>query len=345
MQQNNKYIIQYPCGIINLGNTCYINSFLQLFMLCPELIEILDIKQKKAGTLTNVFKTIARVILQKGNEEGNIIKITLFINKFRQEYSQHFVAGRQQDSQEAIMLFILTLHEQLKETFTNKNLKSLMMKSAYVNGDVKSYREAYRSIYKNDYSAISDIFFGHTISSLCCSKCKDVSKKLENFKELALSIDDENVNTLEDALEGFFKEEIIEDKKCEKCNSINTTYRHYNIASYPKYLFIAFSRYRFNMKNLQHVKNQKFINFPDDLDISKYIVKNCRKKNVNNGSNYKLKGFINHMGAAGGGHYSSTCKYPEGWYECDDETIREIGDNLKDIHKRHAYILLYKNQD
>jgi len=344
MQVNDIYIMQYPCGLLNQGNTCYINSFLQLFFLCPELMEILNTKPKTRGTITNIFKTISRIIFSKGNEEGHVMKLTLFLNKFKEEYKNFFVMGRQQDSHEAIMLFILTLHEQLKETFTNKNLKFLMKEAAYIKKDIKKYRQSYKSIYENDYSAISNIFFGHTMSTLKCNNCNDVSQKIENFKELVLSIDDKDVNTLEQALDIFFNEEIIEDKKCEKCKKTKTTYRKYNIVSYPKYLFITFSRYKFNMQRLQYIKNQKFINFPNELDISNYIIENNDNKHMDDGSNYSLKGFINHMGVAGGGHYTATCKYPTGWYECDDENPRLLSQDLKDIHKRHAYILLYEKK-
>lgn len=49
-----------PAGLINLGNTCYINSTLQCLAVIPELREILFSKKEPADQLTEEFKKIIR---------------------------------------------------------------------------------------------------------------------------------------------------------------------------------------------------------------------------------------------------------------------------------------------
>ncbi len=67
----------------------------------------------------------------------------------------------------------------------------------------------------------------------------------------------------------------------------------------------------------------------------------CITESINiNSHQANLKAFIQHYGTTQNGHYTSTIKKGNTWYQCNDSQIKEINLN-QEIND--AYILFYKS--
>lgn len=91
--------------------------------------------------------------------------------------------------------------------------------------------------------------------------------------------------------------------------------------------------------NLSRTKNESFVTFPYELDISPYIDKECLNNKEINYIFYNLIWVINHKGFIDFGHYISFIKNKNNlWYVFDDSKVEILKEN---IISKDAYILFY----
>ena len=171
-----------------------------------------------------------------------------------------------------------------------------------------------------------------------CNACNNFKYIYDNNAFLMLTLESHSNKTsnLEEHLDDFLKENIVENVKCEFCNKNQTMTKTEKILRLPMTLFIVLKR--FYRKNNRNYKNNLNITIPENLDLKKY---SCPS---NNGTKYKLKGFINHYGSMNSGHYNADCKCivnNNTWYNLDDTTVKKY-DNNKVPCNKNAYVLMYE---
>ena len=100
-----------------------------------------------------------------------------------------------------------------------------------------------------------------------------------------------------DLFESFAAEEKIENScTCDKCGDINYTYQKKDIHKF-QILIIHIKRFKNEVE-----KNAEKIEFPQEIDLSKY-------NNKGNLGKYCLNSAVFHQGTLTGGHYTSIFKY------------------------------------
>ena len=152
-------------------------------------------------------------------------------------------------------------------------------------------------------------------------------------------------HNLLDLFESFSAEEKIENMcTCEVCGDINYTYQKKDIHKFPQILIIHIKRF----KN-ESEKNEERIEFPEEIDLSKY-------NNKGNLGLYSLNSAVFHQGTLISGHYTAIFKYiiyNNKWIFCNDTKTKFLtGDKIMGLNPAYnkddvasigdGYILFYR---
>ena len=152
---------------------------------------------------------------------------------------------------------------------------------------------------------------------------------------------------LMDLFESFASPEKIENFCiCEKCGDIKYTYQQKDIHKFPRVLIIHIKRFKNEME-----KNEERIEFPEEIDLSKY-------NNKGNIGKYSLNSAVFHQGTLISGHYTAIFKYlPNNkWLFCNDTRVKFLTSNkiigLNSSYKKDevasigdGYILFYRKKN
>ena len=329
--------------LTNLGNTCYINSCLQILRYIDEFNILLDSekitnkikKQTADGILLEEWNSL-RKLMQNTN---GVIAPTRFIkviqNVAENKNAEIFTGYYQNDINEFFFFMIDSFHNAICRKIITT------ISGTIENKTDKLALECYKAIqnnYKNGYSEIYDIFNGISVSIISdLTTNKQLNYNCETYLTLELPIPSHKTPSLEDCFDLYTLEEEITGENAwfdEKQNKKIDIKKKITFWSFPKVLVISLKRFEKSNK-----KKNKLVSFPiNELDLSKYVV--GYNKNI---YKYKLFGVCNHHGrVANGGHYTSLIKPNdcEKWIEFNDNLV-EICDE-KSVVSTKAYCLFYR---
>lgn len=327
-------------GLPNLGNTCYMNSALQMIFHVPFLYDFF-ITLKGYEDKSEILKNLLNVFFSmKDNDENLISNLKIFKASFLAKYKQ-FQENEQEDAQELLKLLL----EEIHDNYNIGDKKMLIKIGKYsltrdLNIQLKEYCKL---IEQKDKSLITKIFQGVLATSLFCLSCKKENKILENFWDISLSFKEtsttfdtytkKNIYSLNELIDNFQSTEKME-KICENCEDYKKFYKKVEIVKYPKVLIVHLKRFYYKEDCLQKVNYQ--VKFP--IRNLKFIKKN---------KNYDLIGIIHHFGSEMYcGHYIADCKNTsnESWTRYNDEKIDDFNINIQEFDKKgldSAYMLFY----
>ena len=332
-------------GLVNLGNTCFMNSAVQCLsnttLLTDYFLTDTYLKNIKKNN-DNCDLLIQWVRLMKGMWESDcIVSPNSFHKTFRQLSLKNgrlsFTGFSQNDVQEFLTFTIDSLHECLSRKV------SISIKGNIVNEIDQMAFDAMKSwklFFKDDYSKIIDIFYGQLVSTISSYDTKGVilSRAYEPICFFTLPIPNKDKITIYDCFNLFSEESILDGDnmyKYEKTNKYVKAKKKMGIWSFPKILIVSFKRFRNNF-----TKINKTIEFPlENLDLTKYCLGYDKYSSI-----YDLYAISNHTGGHNGGHYYSYCKNTNNnkWYNYDDQSVSEI--NSSQLVSNTAYVLFYKKR-
>lgn len=341
-------IIYKEIGIINLGNTCFINSCLQVLIHCPNFIykffeKILSLSQKnpqifneKDTPISYHFFGVCNAMMDTINTNDNYIDITYFKNAFGKKHST-FGGYAQNDSQEFCRVLLEDISTELNEVKT-KGLYKLLSTS---DKKTKSERdkEFDLNFQEREKSIITDLFYAQIINTFIC-ECKSITYSFQKILDFPLLLPnntsniDPNIDII-DLLKNYFKTETIDfEIKCEKCHKVLKHTKEIKISRPPEILILSLQR----VDQTTQTKNECIVKFPPILDMSEFIDKEC---GFGNEPLYDLFAIVNHTGNMDYGHYYSYIKFKnqENFYEFNDSTVLNIGKETTIFPC--AYILFY----
>ncbi|CAK9293017.1 unnamed protein product [Gordionus sp. m RMFG-2023] len=360
--QQNNYSHSIPnyglTGILNTGNSCFINSILQGLSHTTPLAEYFvnkrylkhlnyNKKNKKfnQSQQRSLAAEFAGVVGALWRAEYLSINPISFSNTMSQ-YAPLIEIGTQQDSHELLTFLIDGLHEDLNiantsvltdtqnqnnESQTNMNIPDSLASS-----------KAWKAYRKSNDSIIVDLMSGQLKSVVQCQKCSKESITFDTFQGLSLPLPANGRCTVQDCLRLFLSPEPISDWRCPNCNKRTRACKKLFLWSIPPILIIHLMR--FKNEGQTHKKITTCVDFPlNGFDLSNYCSSSREDLNADYKtlSEYSLYAISNHYGTLDGGHYTAFCKNPFDlkWYKYDDQQVTQI-DNA-DVRTSAAYILFY----
>lgn len=298
--------------IINLGNTCAINSLLQCITTCKLNITLFD--KPKDNTFTRALFELLH-ILQIYDDK--IIKPTNFLNQLYSTFSS-FQPRQQLDSQE---IWTLLCNEVFNNTAvsieTNKSFKSNIHKIAF---------EQISKHNNNKTSIWNDLFQGVILQTLICNNCKNKKFIFETFYSISLNLGESIISMLKEYVSKVTTDEI----DCDHCKIKSKQDKYIKFYKLPKYLIISLNRYN----NIGQKLNFK-VNINKNILFSNNIL-----YDNNNKIELKLFSVINHYGSINSGHYNSIDHINQ--IIIDDDVIIPLKNQDFYINNTSIYMLFYK---
>ncbi|CAF0909838.1 unnamed protein product [Brachionus calyciflorus] len=270
-------------GFSNLGNTCYMNSILQCILnidiFALELLQNYDkIKQiqlDKFNENTNDEDLNEEQILLLETDQNYLYNCLCELVKARESHNEdlkvkslrdikstiskeatRFSGYQQHDAHE----FLCQILDQLKD-------EACKLEKSYVdNKKSKNGSELSNPVVNNFEFQVT-----HAIE---CKTCGNTIVNYEEYNNLCLELpenfldssDDQKELSIQNALDIFFKDELLTDFKCEKCNTRGENLIKRKFVRLPRVLILHLKRYQFK-EVVEEIPKTEFNTINDDLGL------------------------------------------------------------------------------
>lgn len=332
-------------GLVNLGNTCFLNSCLQILNHTYELVEILNNPNIKKNFKKDIpeYSLISewnelRELMWSNNGIISPNKFVFNIHKLAKEKKRDLFTGwAQNDMSEFLLFFIESIHNSISRKVQIKITGKKMDQTDDL--AIQCYKML-QTIYSKEYSDVMEIFYGIYVSQIISKDGTQIySNKPEVYFILDLPIPEEKEkNSIYDCFDLFTQSEIMENENAwfnEKTGFKENIQKRIIIWNFPNILVITLKRFSHDGES----KINKLIDFPvDNLNLSKYV------NGYNpNSFNYELYGICNHFGSILGGHYTSFVKNTSDvWIHYNDSNVNIISN--ESLITSSAYCLFYRKK-
>jgi ubiquitin C-terminal hydrolase len=344
-----------PCGLNNLGNTCFMNSTLQVLAASLYASNVLEednadgviaelgpVGQLLASTLQSIIIQVdGDKDLQKTKRKTGCVNPSAFLGAFGKKYKE-FRRMRQQDSHDFLRLLFNLLDEEHSTIVKGKATKESSSSN-------KAFHQ--RS------------FGGLLVSKVICKACGEVTKMKEPFMDislpLSLSSDDygrpseenelgmsrlrieDGEPTLVDLLRYWESPAKLEAENAFACEACPRKMSIAEGEERPNFIYrsatqqfmlsgelppvLIFHLQRFEMRaigrcGVRLCKDHKSVDIPEFLDLEPFVDHAAAD---GESLRYRLTAMVIHEGSSSeSGHYVAVTRYGDAWWYSSDSQVR-----------------------
>ncbi|VDD87930.1 unnamed protein product [Enterobius vermicularis] len=319
-------------GLVNLGNTCFMNSIIQAMIHTPHLKDYFLTDQHRCSgfslpnsqclmcELANTFQASRR-----------------YNNNNIWTHVKHLAGYEQQDAHEFFIAALDVLHRHSGSSLTAPSSCNCI---------------------------IDWIFTGKLQSDLTCSSCGRVSTTVDPFWDISLDVGSESLRnstssdsevSLEDCLRRYVRPEQLGSAakiKCSQCGTYEESTKQLTLQTLP--LVACFHLKRFEHNSKQRKKMATKVIYPQYIDLTPYTA-SYRERCANpdhssssvvtelltrNRNKYELFAVVNHDGTMESGHYTCFIRHQHNqWFQCDDQVISRVP--VEKVLDSQGYLLFY----
>ena len=326
-------ITKSKVGLRNLGNTCFMNTCLQNLIHSELFIQKLFSKSFLLSSKTRISKQFYSLCKEVSSCSSSACAPYDFKSAFGSKHLM-FSGYGQHDTQEFCRILLEDMNSELNEVLHPAPYKELSTLNKSKKECDKEFDEVFR---KRENSLVMDVFYGQLINIFKC-ECDFETYSFEKILDLPLLLQKHRSSIsidIKDLLKDYFECERIKfETKCEKCKKKEWHTKEIKISQPPNILILSLQRQNPRTGS----KNNCYVDFSDELDMSIYLDHECWNKND---AKYTLYGIGNHSGSIDFGHYYAYIKINNSWYEFNDSHVSPYS-KRENNSSSQAYILFYK---
>jgi ubiquitin carboxyl-terminal hydrolase 8 len=349
--QTEKYAQFKQPGLNNMGNTCFMNSCLQILLHTYEFIEVINSEKIYRLARTKmaeheIFKEWNALTYEMYTTNEPAITPVSFVQAIHNvavKNKREIFAGWAQNDVSEFLLFLLeSIHQVICRPIKMKvngievtNIDKIAMSSYLM----------LQRIYTKEYSEIMEIFYGTYVSTIYSANGKKLHSIVPEhyfMVDLPIPFKENGIITLYDCLDAFVSNEYLTGENMwmnEKTNKKEEVIKKISFWSFPNVLTIALKR--FSPDGLY--KKNDIVHFPiNHLNLANYIEGYNQHSYL-----YELYGICNHIGNVNGGHYTAFVKDINGkWMHYNDSYVVPIPEEeLQNMITPMAYCLFYRKKN
>ncbi|RMC17613.1 hypothetical protein DUI87_05277 [Hirundo rustica rustica] len=331
-------------GLINLGNTCFMNCIVQALTHTPLLRDFFlsDRHKCEMQSPSSCLVCEMSTLFQEFYSGHRSPHIPYRLLHLVWTHARHLAGYEQQDAHEFLIAALDVLHRHCKGDDNGKKANN-----------------------PNHCNCIIDqIFTGGLQSDVTCQVCHGVSTTIDPFWDISLDLpgsstpfwplspgsDGSVVNgeshvsgttTLTDCLRRFTRPEHLGSSakiKCSGCHSYQESTKQLTMKKLP--IVACFHLKRFEHSAKLRRKITTYVSFPLELDMTPFMASSKESRmngqyqqptdSLNNDNKYSLFAVVNHQGTLESGHYTSFIRqHKDQWFKCDDAIITKA--SIKDV--------------
>ncbi|EPY18313.1 ubiquitin thiolesterase [Strigomonas culicis] len=311
-------------GLVNLGNTCYMNSVMQVLnatalantFLANEYMDQLPNKEGKYSRVVNAFAYIIRELRRVGCDFA--VSCSPFKKAIGDIY-EPFDNSRQQDANEFLRVLLDALHTGMN---VNANNKTPLEEIDNTKGTDDALARAYWWQYaQRNSSFIVDTCGFQERSLLTCPQCGYQTRSFSATFGVEIPIP--NLGTsqnIENCLTHYCRQEVLDNSSmylCAGCKKKVNATKQLQFHTTPQVLFITLKRFRTYGDFSTAAKVNDPILFGEHLDLKPFMSSEFSK------TKYRLVGVVNHQGNMHGGHYTADAVGEDGaWFRFSDDVVQ-----------------------